>query len=79
MNTLSTKPRTELPSLQPTQENKKEQRTLKTIDLLPPNFDSILGLSFRKPQKLPRTTKDFFKMKVKRNKMSKIPLKSFLF
>ena len=79
MNTLSTKPRTELPSLLPTQENKKEQRTLKTIDLLPPNFDSILGLTFRKPQKLPRTTKDFFKMKIKRNKMSKIPLKRFLF
>ena len=45
MNTLSTKPRTEIPSLQLTQENKKEQRTLKTMNLLPSNFDTLFGLT----------------------------------
>lgn len=79
MNTLSTKPRTEIPSLQLTQENKKEQRTLKTMNLLPSNFDTLFGLTFKKPQKLPHVTKEFFKIKTKRNKISKMPLKSFLF
>lgn len=76
MESNSTRPRTEE---EPIHESPKLKaiKEYRSLNILPPNFDNFLGISFLKKDKIPRITKHFFKMK--RNNKSKIAIKSFLF